>query len=82
MATATLTVKGQTTIPKEVREFLNLHAGDKLDFVISADGQVILKPATVDVRELKGFMKRPGRQPVSVEAMNAAIAEGTSRKRK
>ena len=82
MATATLTTKGQTTIPKEVREHLKLNAGDKLDFVIGSDGQVMLKPATIDVRDLKGLLKRPGRKPVSLEQMNAAIAAGAARKRK
>ena len=82
MATATLTTKGQTTIPKEVREFLNLNAGDKLDFVIGADGQVVLRPATVDVRDLKGLLKRTGRKPVTIVEMNAAVVDGAARKKK
>jgi antitoxin PrlF len=82
VATATLTTKGQTTIPKEVREHLKLNAGDKLDFVIASDGQVILKPATIDVRDLKGLLKRAGRKSVTIEDMNAAVIDGALRKKK
>ncbi len=72
MPTATLTSKGQTTIPKEVREYLGLKAGDRIDFLL-IDGKVILRPATVDVRSLKGCLHRPGRKPVSVEEMSLAV---------
>lgn len=72
MATSTLTAKGQTTIPKGVREFLGLHPGDRLDFVIEGD-RVILEPATTDVRELKGLLHRSGRETVTVEAMTEAV---------
>ncbi|MHB8764462.1 MAG: AbrB/MazE/SpoVT family DNA-binding domain-containing protein [Deferrisomatales bacterium] len=72
MPTATLTSKGQTTIPKAVREFLGLQAGDRIDFVF-LDGKVLLQPATVDVRSLKGVLHRPGRRPVTVEEMSAAV---------
>ncbi len=71
-ATSTLTRKGQTTIPKSIRSYLGLHAGDRLDFVIE-DGRVILQPATVDVRELKGMLNRPGQPAVPVEQMAAAV---------
>lgn len=73
MASSTLTSKGQTTIPKEVREFLKLQPGDRLDFVIQPDGRVVLLPATIDVRELKGVLSRKRMRPVSLEQMNSAI---------
>jgi AbrB family looped-hinge helix DNA binding protein len=72
MATSTLTTKGQTTIPKGVREFLGLRPGDRLDFVIEG-GKVVLEPSTADVRELKGILHREGREPVTVEAMADAV---------
>ncbi len=81
MTTATLTSKGQTTIPKEVREHLRVRPGDKLDFVIDAEGRVELRPATLDVRQLKGLLKRKRAKPVSLEEMDRAIAEGAMGKR-
>jgi len=72
MATSTLTAKGQTTIPKGVRDFLGLRPGDRLDFVIEGD-KVVLEPATADVRELRGVLHREGREPVTTEAMAAAV---------
>lgn len=81
MAIATLTSKGQTTIPKQVREHLKLTPGDKLDFVIEAGGRVVIRPAKLDVRELKGLLKRSDGKTLSVDEMNAAIARGVARKR-
>lgn len=81
MAVATLTSKGQTTIPKKVREHLKLNPGDKLDFVIESGGRVVIRPAKLDVRELKGLLKRRGGKVLSIEEMNAAIARGASGKR-
>jgi len=67
-----LTSKGQITIPVAVREKLGLGTGDRVEFVELASGEFALKPATEDVRALKGMVRRP-RKPVSVDAMNAAI---------
>ena len=74
MTTATLTSKGQTTIPQEIRHYLGLHAGDKLEFVIEEDGRVFVAPLTVDVTALKGMLPKP-RKKVTVEQMNQAIAK-------
>lgn len=73
MPSATLTSKGQLTLPKPSRDFLHLGPGDRLDFLIKDDGTVILRPATLDVRALKGILHREGMRVVSVEEMNAAI---------
>ena len=81
MATATLTSKGQTTIPKEIRDFLGIGPGDKLDFVVESDGRVILRPATLDVRQLRGMLKRRGRKAVTLDQMDKAIAAGVARRR-
>jgi antitoxin PrlF len=82
MAVATLTSKGQTTIPKEIRDLLGLAPGDKLDFVVETDGRVVLRPATRDVRELRGMLRKKGRKPVSLEEMDRAIAQGATRSRR
>jgi antitoxin PrlF len=73
MPSATVTSKGQITLPKPIREHLRLDTGDRVDFVIQDDGSVVLRPATVDVRELKGLLHRKDIKPLSVEEMNAVI---------
>jgi AbrB family looped-hinge helix DNA binding protein len=73
MPSATVTSKGQITLPKAIRDLLRLDAGDRVDFVVHDDGTVVLRPATVDVRELKGLLHRKGMKPLSVESMNAVI---------
>jgi antitoxin PrlF len=73
MPTATITSKGQLTLPKAIRDLLRLGAGDRVDFIVKDDGTVVLRPATVDIRELKGLLHRKGLTPLSVEEMNAII---------
>ena len=74
MPTATLTTKGQITIPKEVREHLGVDTGDRLSFVLQKDGTVIVKPITRHVRELGGLLQRPGQRSVSISEMDEGIA--------
>ncbi len=81
MPTATLTTKGQVTIPKSVRDLLRIEAGDQIDFFVSDQGDVFVRGLTVDVRELRGLLKRNRRRSVSVDEMNAAILREHSRKR-
>ena len=81
MSISTLTSKGQTTIPKQVREHLKIGPGDKLDFVIESEGRVVIRPAKLDVRELKGLLKRHDGKILSIEEMNAAIARGAAGKK-
>lgn len=75
MATATITSKGQITIPARVRAALGLSAGDRIEFVKQESGKYVIIPATHSVQELKGLIKKPPRA-VSIEEMNAAIAAG------
>jgi len=82
MPIATLTSKGQTTIPKEIRDLLGLAPGDKLDFVVEADGRVVLRPATVDLRQLRGLLAKKRRKPVTLDEMERAIVAGAARSRK
>jgi len=79
MSTSTLTSKGQTTIPKEIRKRLNLHPGDRLEFVIDEDGRVLVLPASIDASELAGMLKPPDRR-VTVENMNRAIRKRGGRR--
>jgi antitoxin PrlF len=73
MTTAALTSKGQITIPVEVRNDLQVGAGDRVEFVHVGAGRYEVVAATRDVTALKG-MFGPAKKSVSVEAMNAAIA--------
>ena len=77
--TSTVTSKGQTTIPKRIRDRLNLKAGDRGEFVVEGNGKVGLVPATVRVKELRGILPKP-KKPVSLEAMEAAIKSGAAKK--
>ena len=81
MPTATITSKGQITLPKEVREALRVDAGDRLDFVINERGEVSIRTLRGDVTRLRGILKRPGQKPVSVEEMDEAILRYHARKR-
>jgi antitoxin PrlF len=74
MPTATLTTKGQVTIPKAVREHLGIDTGDRLSFDVQDDGTVIVKPITRHVRELGGLLQRRGQQPLSISEMELGIA--------
>jgi AbrB family looped-hinge helix DNA binding protein len=75
MPSSRLSTKGQIVIPQEMRAFLGVRPGDRIDFVIDEDGAVTLRPALLDVRDLRGLLRREGAEPVSVEAMNQAIRE-------
>ena len=81
MATATLTSKGQITLPKAVRDRLHVDVGDQVDFVVNDRGDVVVRAASLDVTELKGLLKRRRTRPVTVEQMNAAILRVHGRKR-
>ena len=78
VSTSVLTSKGQTTIPKDVRQHLGLNAGDRIEFVLTEDNTVLPKPATRAVTDLKGFLPKPPK-PVSLDAMQAAIRKRAGR---
>lgn len=81
MPTATLTSKGQITIPLAVRTALGLHTGTKLDFVVEEDGFKVV-PLRNAATTLKGRFAGRVAQTVSLAAMDEAIAaEAASRHR-
>lgn len=75
MTTATITSKGQLTLPKEIRIALGVGPGDRVDFVRMEDGNFAVLPATQSVKSLKGLIPRP-KKAVSLDDMDAAIARG------
>lgn len=74
MTTATLTSKGQITIPAEVRHDLKVDAGDRVEFIQIAPGRYEFVAATQSVTELKGMFGKPAKA-VSIDDMNQAIAK-------
>jgi AbrB family looped-hinge helix DNA binding protein len=76
MSIATVTTKGQVTIPKEIRDYLKLDTGSKVEFVIDEKGDVKIVPLDVPIEALSGVLHRPGMKTATIEEMEAAIAEG------
>ena len=75
MRQSTLTSKGQITIPKSVRDSLALHAGDKVEFVLTENNEVLLKPVTKKVDEVFGRLFRAGRPAVDIAEMDALLKQ-------
>jgi AbrB family looped-hinge helix DNA binding protein len=78
LTVATVTAKGQVTIPVRVRAALGVDAGDRIEFVEVEKGQFAIVAATRSVQELKGLFRGKRTKPVSIEEMNAAIARRAS----
>jgi len=73
MLESTITRKGQTTIPKAIREFLGLKPNDKLFYLIE-DDKVILKPLRGDILEIRGVVK-PRKRPEDYEQIRKIVQE-------
>ena len=76
MHESTVTVKGQTTLPRDVRAALGLTSGDKVRY-LNLDGEVRIMKAR-SVKELRGILSKSGQKPVSVDEMDEAIAAGAT----
>ena len=81
MPIATLTSKGQITLPMAVRTALGLGAGNQVDFVRQG-ASFVLMPVRSDVAALKGRFAGRVKKPVSIDAMDQAIALGASSRSK
>jgi antitoxin PrlF len=68
MSFATVTSKGQTTIPKSVRDAAGLSAGDTIHFTVLTDGTIIVRPKNRSIRDL--IIKQRKKRHVTVEQMN------------
>jgi AbrB family looped-hinge helix DNA binding protein len=73
MSSATVTSKGQVTIPASVRTTLGIGAGSRIEFVELENGQFVIFPSVSPIQSLKGMIRKPT-TPVSIEQMNLAIA--------
>lgn len=80
-----ITIKGQATIPKPVRDHLRLKPGDRVKFFIHPNGSVVLLP-TRPISSLRGIIKKSSRKPITIEDMRQAVpagaSEGVSRRRR
>ncbi len=74
MPTATMTAKGQVTIPKEIRDRLKLKTGDKILFYVGADGRVSLVAKNKSIKDIAGMLHRPGMKALTIEEINNGIA--------
>ncbi|MCK5806163.1 MAG: AbrB/MazE/SpoVT family DNA-binding domain-containing protein [Lentisphaeria bacterium] len=75
MTTATMTTKGQVTIPKSIRDSLHLRTGDRIEFVVRGSSEAVLRPITKSVDEVFGKLHIPGQSSLTVEQMDAAMAK-------
>jgi antitoxin PrlF len=73
MAIATLTTKGQVTIPKKIRESLHLKNGDKIEIIVTDKREAVIRPISKTVDDIFGKLHKPNKKPVSIEEMNEAI---------
>ena len=69
-AYATLTSKGQTTIPKEIRDGLGMKPGDRISFTLMPDGTVIMRVKRKSVMELAGVLHKKDRKSVPIEQLS------------
>ena len=74
MLESTVTTKGQTTLPKDVRNALGIKPGDRVRFVILNEEVRLIK--ALPVVELEAMLERPGKAALSLEDMQAAIEAG------
>jgi AbrB family looped-hinge helix DNA binding protein len=70
-----ITVKGQATIPKPIRQHLGLQPGDRVKFFVHPDGSVVLLPK-LPASAIRGMVKSRNSRPVTTKQMTAAVAEG------
>ncbi len=76
---ATITSKGQVTLPKPIRDKLHLEPGDRIDFLLDDDGCLRVEPVTASVTQLKGMVPRPD-VPITLEQMDEAISRAARRR--
>ena len=82
MSAATLTSKGQTTIPKDIREGLSLKSGDKLDFHLLSNDSATIRVRRGTLDDFIGILHVPGRAGLSSRDVDTAIAVAMKQKRK
>ena len=72
---ATVTAKGQVTVPKDIRDRLKIEAGSQLDFKLTEDGSIVVRPLKRSALSIVGLLKRPAQSAKTVEEMNQAVID-------
>ena len=72
---ATVSVKGQVTVPKVIRDQLKIEQGTQLDFKLNEDGSISVRALKRSALSIVGLLKRPGRAAVTIGQMNQAVAD-------
>jgi AbrB family looped-hinge helix DNA binding protein len=71
-----MTSKGQITIPKNIRDSLNLNTGDKFEFILTQTNDVILRPVTKKVDDVFGLLAQYRKsEPISIEKMDELVKQ-------
>lgn len=77
MSSATMTSKGQITIPKQIRVELGLVTGTRVTFTRNEDGDYVLSRRSRSVKDLKGRLRHTG-EPKTLDEMDAGVAQGAA----
>jgi AbrB family looped-hinge helix DNA binding protein len=77
MSRATITAKGQTTIPKDVRYKLHLEPGDRVEFMVQDDGTALMVPAKLTLSDLKGCLPPPAKA-LTLEELDEAVGRAVT----
>lgn len=76
MALSTLTSKWQITIPKDLRESMSIDTGDKVEFIINEQNEIVIKPITKKAIDVFGQLSKYKKdKPVSIKEMDEAIGK-------
>lgn len=67
---STLTSKGQTTIPKDIRQSLAMKSGDRITFTLIANGTVLMRVKNRRLLEFAGSLRKKGAKPLPVEQLS------------
>jgi antitoxin PrlF len=75
---ATVTIKGQVTVPKAIRDQLKIEQGTQLDFKLNDDGSISVRALKRSALSIVGLLRQPGRAAPTIEQMNLAVADAAA----
>jgi AbrB family looped-hinge helix DNA binding protein len=73
MSQATITSKGQITIPKDVRNILHLESGSKVDFFINDNGEAVMRSLSKTTEDVFGILSSPKRRKISIREIDRKL---------